>query len=53
MVGNGWKNCQKIRSSNGHTVQVDCGRGFRQVFETFADSMKTKHELDFIIDIAS
>ena len=39
-------------AARGHTVQVDRGRGFGRIVEAIGDSIKTKHELDFIVDIA-
>ena len=52
MARNCWESCQKIGSSR-RIVQVDRGRDFGQVFEVVVGSTKTKHELDFIVDIAS
>jgi len=37
----------------GVTVAADRGRDFGCLFETLAGSIKTKHELGFIVDIAS
>ena len=53
VAGNGWESRQKIRSNSGRAVQVDRGRDFGQVFEVVVGSTKTKHKLDFIVDIAS
>jgi len=53
VAGNRWESRHKIRSKRGHTVQVDRGRGFGRVFEALASSIKTKHELNFIVDSAS
>ena len=42
-----------IFSSAGGDSVADRGRDFGCLFETLAGSIKTKHELGFIVDIAS
>jgi len=47
------KAARKFTAIEGRTLQVDRERRFGRVFETFDASIKAKHEMTFIIDIAS